>query len=641
MEEEKKGEIEKLNDTLYSRTRYRDPLDKRAPVKKFESPDVSEKWQTPELDEMLKHERVVSEVHPLIKKVFVFAILFFIATVVVAGFVFIGGATFVSSRNVDISVLGPTSVSTGEVFELGVSISNTNNADLEFADLSIQYPQGSRNPENTNESLTYTKDTLGVIKAGGETVSNVRLVLLGLAGETKEIKFSVEYKVKGSNATFFKDKIFEITIGDTPILLTVESPHTVISGDSFTTDVSITLKSREVLKNVVLKAEYPYGYSVLDATPRAIADDNIWVLGDLSPEDKKVVTIRGRLAGEDNEERTFRFYVGVSDGGSTNHSLKIAIISLLNTIMIDRPFIGLEVLFNGENASTYIAPPARTIATTIRFENNLSDKLLNPRLEVSLSGVALDKLSVMPGNSGFYDPQTSKVVWNLTNNLGNPELAPGEDGQVTLRFSSLPALSLPAVSGDIRLNFSVTGIPIGTVGQKVVTVSDTRTIKISSQVNFSSKVLYSLGSFANSGPLPPKVGEETTYTTVFSIGNTRGNLADAKVVAHLGQNVSWLGASSFTSEDITYDQVSNTITWNIGTLQSDTGFSSSPRELSFQVALTPSLGQIGTVPNLVTGIIFTGRDTVTGETVMVDNSSLTTRLISDPAFIQGDDIVVK
>ena len=346
MSEEETSRITKLKDMLYSRTRYRDPLDQRSSVKKLEPPEVEEQWQTPELDEILKHERTAPKVNPFMKKVFIFALLFFVGAIGVAIFVFLGGTNFVSSRNVDINVLGPTTVSAGEVFELGVSIANTNNAELELANLSIQYPQGSRNPDNTAESLTYTKDDLGVVGAGAETVRNVRMVLLGSMGEVKEIKFSIEYKVKGSNATFYKDKIFEITVGNAPITLAVASPRSTTSGDSFTTVVSVTLNSTDVLKNVILRAEYPYGYSVLDVTPAAMSDNNVWVLGDLSPGSDKTISIRGRLVGEDREERTFRFYVGVSDGDVTSPDLKVNIASLLNTVVVERSSIGLDILFN-------------------------------------------------------------------------------------------------------------------------------------------------------------------------------------------------------------------------------------------------------------------------------------------------------
>ena len=640
MDGEDKGKIDKLSDTLYSRTRYRNPLDKRTPVKEFESPDVETKWQTPGLDEILKHERMVPPVNPFMKKFFIFALLFFIVTIMMAGFVLMGGSNFISSRNVDINVLGPTTTSAGEALELGVSISNTNNADLELANLSIQYPTGSLNPDNTAESLTYTKNNLGVIKAGAEAVQNMRMVLLGSSGEVKEIKFSVEYKVKGSNATFYKDKIYEITIGDAPITLIVENPASITSGDRFTTIVSVTSESRDVLKNVVLKAEYPYGYSMLDATPQSLSDNNIWVLGDLSPGSKKTVSIRGELLGENNEERTFRFYVGVSDGSDASPNLKIIIVSMLNTIAIERPSVDLNVTFNGENTSVYIVPAARPINTSIRFQNNLPDKLLNPRLEVNFSGVSLNKSSVTVGDKGFYDSGRSKIVWNLTNSLGNPELLPGEGGQATLNFSSLPNLSLSSGTHDITLNFSLTGVSVGAIGQSPITINETRIVRISSQVNFSSKILRSLGPFANQGPVPPKVERETTYTVVFSIVNTQGDLGEAKVTAKLGSGVTLLGTPIGT-ENTTYDSMSNVLTWDLGALPSSANLSSVIRELTFQISLKPSIGQIGTAPVLVSNIVFSARDTLTGDTTTINSSSLTTRLTNDPAFIQGDDIVVK
>ncbi|MEX2014068.1 MAG: hypothetical protein WD896_01800 [Parcubacteria group bacterium] len=640
MNEEERSKIEGLNDTLYSRTRYRNPLDKRSPVKEVELPDVENKWQTPELDEMLQHERIPPKISPLMKKIFISALVFFIAAMGVAGFVFLGGANFVSSKNVDIGVLGPTAVSAGEILELGVTISNTNNADLEFANLSIQYPQGSRSPDNTAESLTYMKEDLGVIKAGNEAVRNVRMVLLGSSGEIKEIKLSVEYKVRGSNATFFKDKVFEVSIGNAPITLTVESPRSTTSGENFTTVVSIVLNSTEILKDVVLKAEYPYGYSVTSAIPGAVIDNNLWVLGDLSPGDKKTISIRGQLLGENGEERTFRFYAGVSDGSAANPNLKILIASHLDTVAIDRPSIGLEVLFNGENTSTYIAPVARPISVYIRYQNNLRDRLLNPRLEVGLAGASLDKLSVSTGGDGVYDVASSKAIWNLGNTSGSSELAPGEGGQVILRFASLPSTSLSANNNDIILNLLLTGVPVSSVGQGPVSVTETRIVRISSQVNFSTKALRSLGPFANHGPIPPKVGEATTYAVVFNVGNTQGDLVDVKVTARLGQGVSWLGAQSFTSENISYASSTNTVSWELGDVSSGAGFSSEARELAFQVSLTPFLGQVGTGPNLITDIVFAGRDTLTGNTLRVNNPPLTTRLLADPAFIQGDDIVV-
>jgi hypothetical protein len=105
--------------------------------------------------------------------------------------------------------------------------------------------------------------------------------------------------------------------------------------------------------------------------------------------------------------------------------------------------------------------------------------------------------------------------------------------------------------------------------------------------------------------------------------------------------VKWVGSKSANPEDVSYDAASNTVTWNLGTLSSGTGFSNALREIEFQVSLTPSLSQVGTTPTLVSGITFTGFDTVAGKDLTLTAPSLTTNMPSDPAFIQGDGIVVK
>lgn len=635
---EDKSKVDSLSDKLDSRTRYQNPLEKRSVVKEIETPDVTESWQSPKLDELLSRERQAPVINPFMKKFFTFAVLFFIATILIAGFVFLGGSNFVSSKNVDIDVVGPTLASAGEILELGVTIKNGNNTDLVLANFSVQYPQGSRDPEDTSKTLTYEREDLGVIGAGDEAVRNVRVVLLGSTGEVKEVKVSVEYKVKGSNATFYKDKIFQVTIGNAPLSLKIESPGRVASGETFTTKISVTLNSREVLKNVMFRGEYPYGYSVTGSSPQATAEGNLWALGDMAPGSTKKIELKGKLVGENQDERTFRFYIGVSEGQSLSPNFKTVLLSDQETIAIERPAVGLSISFNGENLPVYIAPAGRSVTATVRFQNNLREKLLNPRLEARLLGSALDKASVNVQNGGVFNPSNNRVNWNLTNTQGSPELLPGDSGQVSFSFASMPELS-SGTSQEIALQLSLTGTPVGSL--ESLSVSENRTVKIASQVTLSSRAVYSVGPFTNSGPTPPKAGETTSYSIIWNVGNTQSEVGDAKVTARLGQNVKWVLAKSFASEDITYDEKTNTVTWNMGQLSAESGFSSPTREVSFQVALKPAATQVGTVPVLVSSTAFSGTESSSGKLLNVSNPTLTTRLPSDPAFIQGDEVVTK
>ena len=635
--DDNKSNFDKLSEKLYSRTRYEEPTGKRSRLSEQEGVDVKESWQSPDLDEMLQHEREEPDAHPLIKKFFTVSLIFFSAAVLVAGYVFWGGANFVSSKNVDISIVGPTAASAGEVFELGVTVTNRNNADLELANLSIQYPAGAREPDNTSQSLTYTQDELGEVRAGREVIRNIKVVIFGAPGEIKEIKFSVEYKVKGSNATFYKDKIYEVTIGEAPIIFSVDSPSSANSGEPFTTTISAILNSTESLQGVMVRVEYPYGYSVSSSNPEAVSGDNVWSLGTLNPGDKKTITLKGQLIGENNEERTFRYYVGVADSGG-NPNFKTIISSTQHTVTLARPSVNLSVLFNGDGGSTYIAPVAKSINTSIRYKNNLPYKLLNPRIVAKLSGQALDESSIRVQGGGFYDSGSDTITWNLENSIGAKELTPGDDGQTNFSFSSILNPSSTQSGREIGLEVSLIGTPVGSPNNQSITVTEKRNIKISSEINLSSEAVYSRGTFTNKGPIPPKAETETTYTINLRAVNTQAEVGTSYVLAKLGQNVTWLGSSG---DNVTYDAVNNVITWDIGTLESGTGSSLPDKSASFQVSLTPSLSQVGTAPTLVSDVSFTGIDSVTSKEIKVYNPAITTKISNDSQYVQGDEYVIK
>ena len=632
MSEESKSKVGELDDTLYSRTRYENPLDKRSAVRELETPPVEGEWQGPKLDEILNREREQTNITPFMKKFFTFALLFFAATLLVAGFVFFGGSNFISSKNVDITVVGPTAAPAGEVLELEVSIVNSNNADLELANFSVQYPAGSREPEDTSRPLTFTKESLGEIGAGEEVARNVEMFLVGQTGEAKDLKFSVEYKVKGSNATFYKDKIYQINIGSSPLSLNIQSPSSVTSGENFKTTVAITLNSREVLKKVMLRAEYPYGYSPSSAVPEAFSEKNLWALGDMAPGVTKKVEIVGKLLGENQDERTFRFYAGIADGDDLNPVFKSVIISGQETVVVERPAVGIQVGFNSENVSTYVAPAEQTISTAINFQNNMKEKLLNPALSVRFSGSAFNESSVAAYNNGFYNSGNDTLSWSLANQDGVSELSPGYSGSVSFSFTSQPEIAI-SNSREINLEIILTGVPVGS--KTPITVKENRTVKIVSEVSLNSKAFYF------SGPKPPKVEKTTTYKVIWTLGNTQSDVKDAKVTARLAPAVKLAGATSFGGDDFSYNEAANTITWNLGDLTSGTGFNTKTREVSFQVSLTPSTSQIGATANLVTSVAFTGFDKATEKSVTVTSPNLSTRLLYDPAFIQGDDIVVR
>jgi hypothetical protein len=174
-----------------------------------------------------------------------------------------------------------------------------------------------------------------------------------------------------------------------------------------------------------------------------------------------------------------------------------------------------------------------------------------------------------------------------------------------------------------------------------VSASISRQVKFLSEVSFSGDVVYSAGPFTNQGPLPPRAEQETTYTVIWTIYNTYNPLANAQITATLPPYVRFLNTKSPNNESLTYNQSSGEIIWSPGLIPANTGYGSVPRQVAFQVAITPSRTQVGSAPALIGQANFSAVDTVTKQSVVAQEVPLTTQMPTDPKYKPSQAIVAQ
>jgi len=172
-----------------------------------------------------------------------------------------------------------------------------------------------------------------------------------------------------------------------------------------------------------------------------------------------------------------------------------------------------------------------------------------------------------------------------------------------------------------------------------VVTSAQRSMRISSELNLSSQIVRSTGGFENTGPIPPQAEKQTTYTVVWTVDNTVNTVTAAEVRALLPVYVKWLGKVSPAGEDVSYNKNNGEVVWRVGDVDSFTVSSGKRRQVAFQIAIEPSVSQVGQVPAMVQDTTLTGIDDFTGETLKSTKPALTTRFATDPAFRNGDDLV--
>ncbi len=631
MEQPDNNKIEELQKDLYARN-YKEVVPPRS---SFEKPamDVETFWNSAN-----KTDRPVTppKVGSVFKKIFIFAIIFFLLSSSLAVYVFFKGFNIISADKVNITFVGPVSVAAGDVLSFDVVVQNENDAPLVKPVIYIDYPEGTKEATDLTKDLLHGKEELGdIVNAQKDARRTARAVLFGEQLSSKQIKVTLEYGVKNSTAVFKKEKTYDIQISSAPLSMIVSHPSEIVSNNEVELMVDVVSNSTTPLRNLLLKVEYPFGFEIGSSTPAVTYNNNLWKIGTLGVNERKSFVIRGRIEGEEGDERIFRVSVGAQS--ATNDKLiATAYLTSLESIHLKKPPIAVQMALNNITSNNVVTSLGSGVMGSINFMNNLADPLVNAEVEVFFTGSIVNYATPRP-QQGFYRSLDNKLLWNKTTIPTLGVLEPGDSRIIGFAFSILPASQLPPIkNGSLTVTAIVSGKRVSnTQEDQTVTTRITRTMKIGTTAALNSRVTRAAPPFTNTGPVPPKVNIKSTYTVVWSLSNTSNIVTGAEVRATIPtQYVTWKNAVSPSSERITWNPERSEVVWQVGELGVNT--SGKPvREVAFQVEILPSISQVGSAPVLVDYQSFKGVDSFTGENLASDFPALSTNTSADPRVQDG------
>jgi hypothetical protein len=644
-DEENIDRLEALNRKLFSKN-PQSIKPKRPGVLHERLYDISRDWKAMEAKKDIRPPMIVEIKTPqsssFFKKMFFYSLGFLVLAVGFAFFVFERGSNSVSADNIDISILGNTFTGGGEDLALEINVSNKNAVELQYSELDISYPKGASDSTSNND-FVHVRQTIGTLGAGKSKDQNLKVVLYGQQGAIKDITATLDYRIPGSNAIFTKVTKYSVTISSAPLNLSIDAPKSSSSNQDVTLTLKVMPNATKTIANVSVRGDYPPGFQFKSATPAPAVGSNIWNLGDLAPGIEKTIQIVGTLVGQDNEDRSFRFAAG--ELSATNQSaLGVTYSSLLQTITIARPFIDARLSIGGTDQPEYYIASKSQTQVAIDWINNSSAEVDNVEISAKLGGNALDRASVS-ALTGFYNSSTNTIVWDRNSVSQFAAIQPGDGGTLSFSLASLGLqkgdqtfIDSPTITVEVDMKGTQTA-----EGSTPVSVNnaETKTIKVNSDLQIASQAFYRNGPFANTGALPPKAEQPTSYTIMWTVNNTSNPVSGTIAVASLPTYVQWLGKISPSTENVTYDAASHQVTWHIGQVQRGAGGSGGEKSVAFQIAVTPSISQIGTSIQLLGETLLTGTDLFTGVKLTSRKGELTSALFNDPGFPTNGGTVVQ
>lgn len=546
------------------------------------------------------------------------AVFFLMAAILASTYIFFGRNT-ISGNNITLEARGPFAIGGGEKFDFTISLTNQNVVPIEQATLIIEYPAGTQSPTEEGKDLFRERKSLDHVGSGEVINVPASAIVFGEENDEKEVRVTIEYRIEGSNATFYRDAPpLKFKISSSPVTMTVEAVNTITSGQEGEFKITLASNSPTPLEGLLLKAEYPGGFSFTSSDPKPVAGENAWRIATLKPEEKRTISIKGLMSGKNPETRVFKFSAGVANDRDP-YELSSVYTSKTHELGLEAAFVNLDMTVNGKPGETVVLSPRESGLVEVTFTNTLADTIYDAVIEVVLSGNALDEESVGAG-TGFYDSTKNTARWDKVDTPGLREIVPGGSHIVTLSFNPIPpseGLRTPEVKATV--NVKGKRVSDDNASQEL-TGTMSRNVKVETQTSLASQVFYSTGPFGNTGPVPPVAEQTTTYTVIMALANGSNPLSDAVVEATLPPYVSWPDKVQVPTGTLTYNQTTRTVSWRIGDVDAEKTLAA-----GYQVSVLPSQSQVGTVPALILEQRSRAKDRFTGTVVRATTPDVATQ----------------
>lgn len=557
-------------------------------------------------------------------------LVFFFVAGISSLFLYFGGNQ-ISNDNIQLAIQGPSAVGGGETTSLQISVTNQNSVDIESVTLILKYPNGTQSIGDTPRNLYEERISLEDIAPGEVRNIPVQVALFGEENAEKQIEATMEYRINGSNGVFYKDAdplVFRVN--SSPLVLRVENIKKVASGQLVDVTLTAVSNASTPLRNILITASYPNGFTFESSKPDPVYGQNVWRIDELLPEGSVTIKLKGIVTGL--TEETFRINFDAGPADSNNQYLVSSKLTEANAdFEIERPFIQVEVAINRDSDGEVIIPEGEKAEVEVKITNTLDETVYDMTMEVVPKGNALNENSI-DSSSGFYDSNKGTVRWEVSNNASFERVLPGDSR--SLEFTVNPGANRTTSSFDIVVNVYARRVGESSAAETLIGSSQVEA-KYSSSIALGSQAGRNVGRFGDSGPIPPKVGEITTYTITLVAEAGANDMTNAVVETSLPVYVNWLEQYDVDGE-ISYNSVSKRLQWVIGDISSG-----DKKEFNFQVSIQPSVSQIGEAPILLNVQKMRANDRFTNTLLQDSASPVTTELSTEMGFPEDNGEVVR
>ncbi|MBT3230492.1 hypothetical protein HN358_01775 [Candidatus Uhrbacteria bacterium] len=524
-------------------------------------------------------------------------------------------------ENFTLDIVMQEELVSGQTTQIEIQYANPTTVPIASLDLDINLPSAfrvysfSQEPANLDDLIW----EIGSIPGMTDNKITIDGVWIAEAPSETPVQAYATYKPGNFNSDFEDIAVVYVTTLESTLVATIEGPEEASAGEDLDYTISVENSGEEPFENVLVSMDLPQGFYLESSDPELEAGGPAqWTIEYIDTLETIEITFSGVFA---SNVESFQYFDVAINLMTENREVEQSTAQAYTDVMQND--ISVRVVANGATDETSV-DVGGALRMSIGLENTQDAPIEN--LTVLLDFQADDSIPIAWSSSTLDSGTITSdgIYWQLDS------IEPGEKILINTSFPIDSELGV----GDAD-NFNV--IASTTYSGRTV-LSSPMEVSINSQADLQASVRYyeESGAALGNGPLPPQVGQTTTYRVIWTINNSLHDLEDITVSADLPPHVVWAGNATRDLGSINYNSSEHSVSWTIDSLSLEL----SNVQGEFSISITPDSNDIGSFIKLISGSDLSATDSSTDESLSDETDSLTTDLEDDLyASVEGGVVI--